>query len=107
MTTRLDYSIQMAHRAGDEPDGHTCMEGTDEHGIPIGKGGVSLWEQNCPVCGNGSVTPDEPKPFYLCRCCEMYHPLDWWGDCRDNDNRYTPDDLDKEYGDGWVEVPQP
>ena len=69
---RLDYSIQMTYRAGDEED-----------------------------------NVKEPEPFYLCGCCEMYHPLDWWGDCRDNDNRYTPDDLDKEYGDGWVEVPQP
>jgi hypothetical protein len=46
--------------------------------------------------------------YYLCGCCECYHPAKWDGDCRENANRYAMDELDTKHGPlGWVEVPQP
>ena len=48
------------------------------------------------------------RGFYLCVICEHFHPVEWDGDCRDDNNRYTTDELDEKYGsDGWVEVPMP
>lgn len=57
---------------------------------------------------------DQPLPkgkllkFYPCGICNCYHPHDWDGDCRDDDNRFMMDELDKKYGwNGWEEVPMP
>ena len=49
------------------------------------------------------------KPtFYDCGICECYHPADWDGDCRDDENRFNPGQLDEKYGVfGWDEVPVP
>jgi hypothetical protein len=34
------------------------------------------------------------------------HPKNFCGECRDNDNRFAPDQLDAKYGaDGWEEIP--
>ena len=47
-----------------------------------------------------------PK-FVLCGCCYHYHPVDFWGDCRDNDNRFTEEELEEKYGlesIGWIEI---
>lgn len=45
-----------------------------------------------------------PK-YYRCGICECFHPLEWNGDCRDDENRFTPDELnDKHGGFGWEEV---
>ena len=30
--------------------------------------------------------------IYECGICDCYHPWDWSGDCRDNDNRFSPDE---------------
>lgn len=53
----------------------------------------------------------EGKPrFYLCGICEHLHPASWDGDCRDDNNRFTYDELDKQYGEqdeGWECVPTP
>jgi hypothetical protein len=46
--------------------------------------------------------------FYLCPCCEQYHPADFAGDCRDDANRFNPEELDETCGPfGWVEVEPP
>lgn len=46
--------------------------------------------------------------FYDCGICGHWHPANWDGDCRDDANRYTSDDLDTRYGsDGWQEVETP
>lgn len=42
------------------------------------------------------------KMFYECGCCGMYHPAQFNGDCRDDANRYAPEDLP----DGWEEMRQ-
>lgn len=48
------------------------------------------------------------KNFYLCGICCNYHPAEWNGDCRDDQARFNPDELDARYGpEGWVEVPMP
>lgn len=46
------------------------------------------------------------KPqFFQCDSCNHYHSTGWYGDCRDDDNRFTAGFLDKQYGpDGWTEV---
>lgn len=51
--------------------------------------------------------PQPPAPgsdFYLCGCCEHYHPVTWDGDCRDDNNRYTTDQLDEKFGRDWKDV---
>ena len=40
--------------------------------------------------------------FYGCPVCEYCHPIGWNGDCRDDANRFTADQLDDKYGrHGW------
>jgi hypothetical protein len=48
------------------------------------------------------------KAFYSCGICGAYHFADWDGDCREDQARHNPDELDARYGpQGWVEVPMP
>jgi hypothetical protein len=40
--------------------------------------------------------------YYECGTCGNFHPLDWYGDCRDDSMRFTFHDLDELYGEnGW------
>ena len=42
------------------------------------------------------------KKFIECACCEQYHHADFYGDCRDDANRFDSEDLDNKYGAfGW------
>lgn len=34
-----------------------------------------------------------PRKFYECGICSCIHPWDWNGDCRDDANRFSLDDL--------------
>ena len=45
--------------------------------------------------------------FEECGCCGCYHPEGFYGDCRDDANRYGPGDLMKlgEEGVGWSVIP--
>ena len=46
--------------------------------------------------------------YDLCGCCGSFHPPKWNGDCREDANRFTEDELDQKHGAwGWVEVPHP
>lgn len=56
----------------------------------------------------GTVPIMENK-FYECGCCGCYHPVNWDGDCRDDENRFAADELDAKFGGSqfWVEVDQP
>jgi len=46
--------------------------------------------------------------FYECGICGHYHPIEWDGDCRDDTNRFSGNQLDDKFGqDGWEEVPMP
>ena len=49
------------------------------------------------------------KPrYYECGCCGCFHAVDWDGDCRDDHNRFNPEDLNAMFGPrGWEDVPQP
>lgn len=52
----------------------------------------------------------DPKPprFYDCGICGHYHPIGWNGDCRDDDNRFTANDLDEKYGENeWEDLLMP
>lgn len=46
------------------------------------------------------------KPVFIeCGCCGGYHPENFHGECRDNDNRFAPDKLDEKYGsEVWEEI---
>lgn len=49
--------------------------------------------------------------FYRCGCCEHLHPADYYGDCRDDEARFTDDEVERLYGregevGGWLELPQ-
>jgi hypothetical protein len=40
--------------------------------------------------------------YYECGICGYYHPIDWKGSCLDNENRFSYDELNDNYGiDGW------
>lgn len=48
----------------------------------------------------------EERPVFIeCGCCNCYHPAEFYGDCRDDANRFAGGDLDERYGlDGWAEI---
>lgn len=48
------------------------------------------------------------QEVYLCGICDHYHLIEWDGDCREDANRFTMDELDAKFGpDEWVEVDMP
>lgn len=42
--------------------------------------------------------------FFQCGGCDCYHPLGFGGDCRDDSNRFAPDELDEKYDGDWEDV---
>lgn len=43
-------------------------------------------------------------PVYIeCGSCGHYHPVEFFGDCRDDANRFTQDQLDAKHPKGWKE----
>lgn len=45
------------------------------------------------------------RQFYHCGCCDMYHSINWHGDCREDNARFNCEELDEEYGwNGWEEI---
>ena len=58
--------------------------------------------------GPNDFTDPQPPEFYECGICGHMHPINWNGDCRDDANRFTYDELDAKYGeDNWQEVDMP
>ena len=45
----------------------------------------------------------KPK-FYACEICGHSHPWNWNGDCRENESRFTDDELDAKYGQDGYEL---
>lgn len=46
--------------------------------------------------------------YYECGICGQYHNIEFDGDCRQDDARFNPEDLDTKHGQfGWVEVDMP
>lgn len=44
-------------------------------------------------------------PTYIeCGTCGLYHPHDYFGDCRNDEMRFVPDELDEKHPDGWKEL---
>lgn len=53
------------------------------------------------------MNADTPK-YYECGICGSLHPIAWNGDCRDDANRFEPQQLDENHGPmGWEIVDQP
>jgi len=49
---------------------------------------------------------NKPK-FFQCGCCDHYHRTDFWGDCRQDNERFFISQLDEKFGsDGWEEISQ-
>ena len=47
----------------------------------------------------------EAAVFVECGSCGCWHPRDGAMDCRDDAQRFTPDELDEHYGAGrWEEI---
>lgn len=42
--------------------------------------------------------------FYECGICGHIHPWEWDGDCRDDANRLTLNELDDQYGENGYEL---
>jgi len=38
------------------------------------------------------------KIIYECGICDCYHPWDWEGDCRDDANRFMPEEYAEQIG---------
>lgn len=47
------------------------------------------------------ISDPTPPAYYECEICGYFHPWNWNGDCRDNDCRFTDDELDKKHPNGW------
>ena len=50
------------------------------------------------------VPKHKPGKIYYQNCdiCGHFHPEGWDGDCRDDDTRFTDEELDLKHGkDGW------
>ena len=46
--------------------------------------------------------------FYECGICSAWHSASWDGDCREDDARFNPEDMDEKYGPfGWEVVEMP
>lgn len=53
---------------------------------------------------------DEPTRLYQCGICDHWHRAAWDGDCRDDAERFTLDEVETHFGNegsGWIEVPMP
>ena len=60
------------------------------------------------LTSNAPVVIGNPPTFYECGICGSYHSILWDGDCRQDNARFDPYDLDAKYGsNGWTEVPMP
>ena len=55
----------------------------------------------------GYVPQDKNRVYYiLCQHCSHFHPWFWDGDCINDSNRFTYDQLDEKHGpDGWDTSP--
>lgn len=54
----------------------------------------------------GETVMNKPQ-YFECGICSSWHRADWWGDCRDDRERLTVDDINARHGDlGWEEVDQ-
>jgi hypothetical protein len=44
----------------------------------------------------------DKSKFFACGCCGHWHPPEFYGDCRNDANRFTTSKLEDQYGyDGW------
>ena len=46
--------------------------------------------------------------YYECGICGHHHPIEWDGDCREDNSRFTSGQLDNHHGAfNWTEVEMP
>ena len=43
--------------------------------------------------GGQPIDPEVKVPMVECGSCECYHRSDFWGDCRNDQQRFLPHDL--------------
>jgi hypothetical protein len=44
----------------------------------------------------------EVPVYYECEICGHFHSVNWWGDCREDNARFTDEELDEKHGrNGW------
>lgn len=118
LNTWLD-AVGADRRAGDPPyrvfqlplHDRTSALSVGRHGeaLPATPTGQpeNLFYKNMDPVMDGTTLYDRPT-YYACGICEAYHPADWNGDCRDDNNRFWPDQLDARHGEhGWEEIDMP
>lgn len=66
----------------------------------------SLFKLGLSVANESDNLNEGGRPRFIeCGCCGMLHPVNFGGDCRDDDNRFAADQLDAKYGShGWEEI---
>lgn len=49
------------------------------------------------------MSDNQKLPYYIeCGCCGHFHEPEYYGECRDDDHRFTWDELDARHGEnGW------
>ena len=50
------------------------------------------------------MTPEAKPVYYDCEICGYFHPINWNGDCRDDANRFSYDQLDAKHGVNGYEI---
>ena len=89
-TIRVVHTDRMSLRVGDVTAMVLCGNECKEKNKHWAKGATVS-----PICNE----------FVECGCCSYMHPKDFYGDCRDDENRFCMDDLDRIYGStGWIDV---
>jgi len=54
------------------------------------------------------VSKGKVPQFFRCGCCECFHSRDFYGDCRNDAERFAMDELDEALGAfNWEEIEQP
>ena len=43
--------------------------------------------------------------FFECGCCGHFHLMTFWGDCRDDNNRFTYDEMEQKAMDETGDLP--
>lgn len=73
------------------------------------RGGQDTYNRNRATVRRRLEGKEVNKPqFYECGICGCWHNVEWNGDCRQDDARFSPDDLDEKYGPlGWDSVDMP
>lgn len=74
-----------------------CKAGGHEH--TCGEDVSCAFHTLCPDKANPIVVDPFSRPIiYECGICNCFHPWEWEGDCRDDDNRFASDEYAERLG---------